>query len=89
VPKELIADITTVKTNFPVNKEIHDHPDQNKDSDKNEVDSASSDEDHVTESTKPVLAIDEAEISINLRSGTKIFPSRQKKVRFRLNPPKS
>jgi hypothetical protein len=51
VPKELIADITTVKTNFPVNKEIHYHPDQNKDSDKNKVDSASSDEDHVTEST--------------------------------------
>jgi hypothetical protein len=43
----------------------------------------------VTESTKPVVVIDEAARSINIRSGTKIFPSRQKKVRFRLNPLKS
>jgi hypothetical protein len=84
---ELPTNITTVKTNSATTKNLSDH-DHTKDNDKIEVDSASSDEDHETENIKPVNSINEAERSINLRSGTKIMPSSTKRVRFRLNPSK-
>jgi hypothetical protein len=84
---ELPTDITTVKTNSSVAEDLSDH-DHTKDTDKIEVDSASSDEDNETENIKPVNSINESERSINLRSGTKIMPSSTKKVRFRLNPSK-
>jgi hypothetical protein len=69
-----------------VNKKFH-NTDETEHISKNDIDSASSDEDHETESTKPISVIDETARSIKLRSGTKIFPGRQKKVRFKLNPP--
>jgi hypothetical protein len=62
---------------------------QNNISEKHEIDSASSDEDHEIRSNTPVNHNDKAERSINLRSGKKLIPSSVKKVRFRLNPSKN
>jgi hypothetical protein len=77
----LVPTTSSTNTNSPVNTELH-KTDGNEHIGNNEIDSASSDEDHETESNKPTSVIDEPARSINLRSGTKIFPGRQKKVRF-------
>jgi hypothetical protein len=84
---DLTTDISSEHTKPLVPKRVHDQV-QNNISEKHDIDSASSDEDHETQSNTPVNHNDEAERSIKLRSGTKLIPSSSKKVRFRLNPSK-
>jgi hypothetical protein len=87
-PKDFTPNSHTINTSPLLKTKLQDTV-QFDNFDKLEIDSASSDEDHVPEITKPASTLDETARSINLRSGTKTFPSRQKRVRFKLNPPRN